>query len=93
MTTNHIERPDPALIRPGRVDVIQLLDDASASQAKRVFCQFYGGKEDGRSTDREQSEEAEIEALGIRLAVIVKRKQRRGLRVAMANLQGHFNFI
>jgi mitochondrial chaperone BCS1 len=90
MTTNHIERLDPALIRPGRVDVIQLLDDASASQAKRLFCQFYGGKEDGRTTDRELSEGAGIEVLGVRLAEIVEEKQRQGLRIAMANLQGHF---
>ncbi|CAM9854646.1 unnamed protein product [Chrysoparadoxa australica] len=41
MTTNFVERLDPALIRPGRVDVVELLDDASDSQAKRLFAQFY----------------------------------------------------
>jgi chaperone BCS1 len=34
MTTNHIERLDPALIRPGRVDFVQLVDDATDYQVK-----------------------------------------------------------
>ncbi|KAJ1728857.1 Complex III assembly protein translocase and chaperone [Coemansia biformis] len=42
MTTNHIERLDPALIRPGRVDVKVLLDNASAHQIRRMFVRFYG---------------------------------------------------
>jgi mitochondrial chaperone BCS1 len=32
MTTNHIERLDPALIRPGRVDYVQLVGDATNHQ-------------------------------------------------------------
>lgn len=32
MTTNHIERLDPALIRPGRVDYCQLIGDATDHQ-------------------------------------------------------------
>lgn len=90
MTTNHIERLDPALIRPGRVDVIQLLDDASASQARRLFCHFYGRQELDVSTDGDQSEETRVERLAEQLAGIVDEKQRQGLRIAMATLQGHF---
>ena len=90
MTTNHIERLDAALIRPGRVDVIQLLDDASASQARRLFCQFYARQGHDMTTDGDRSEETEVEALGEWLAGIVEEKQRQGLRVAMASLQGHF---
>ncbi|KAI9204308.1 BCS1 N terminal-domain-containing protein [Polychytrium aggregatum] len=41
MTTNHIEKLDPALIRPGRVDVKVLLDLATSSQAQGLFDQFY----------------------------------------------------
>ncbi|CAG8763707.1 10633_t:CDS:2, partial [Acaulospora colombiana] len=41
MTTNHLERLDPALIRPGRVDVIELIGNASPNQARKLFCQFY----------------------------------------------------
>lgn len=32
MTTNHIERLDPALIRPGRVDMVQEIGDATDHQ-------------------------------------------------------------
>lgn len=42
MTTNHYERLDPALIRPGRVDVDELLGDAAGEQAQRLFVKFYG---------------------------------------------------
>lgn len=41
MTTNHYERLDPALIRPGRVDLHELLDDAAGEQAYRLFVKFY----------------------------------------------------
>lgn len=33
MTTNYIDRLDPALIRPGRVDYVQLVGDATDFQA------------------------------------------------------------
>ncbi len=42
MTTNHFSHLDPALVRPGRVDLIELLDDARAEQAERLFLRFYG---------------------------------------------------
>ncbi|KAJ2758136.1 Complex III assembly protein translocase and chaperone, partial [Coemansia nantahalensis] len=42
MTTNHIERLDPALVRPGRVDVKVLLGNASAHQIRCMFVRFYG---------------------------------------------------
>lgn len=41
MTTNHRERLAPALIRPGRIDVQQLVGLASPAQARRMFLRFY----------------------------------------------------
>ncbi|KAM0748391.1 hypothetical protein T439DRAFT_327661 [Meredithblackwellia eburnea MCA 4105] len=41
MTTNHIELLDPALIRPGRVDLKVLIGDADEEMAGRLFRRFY----------------------------------------------------
>ncbi|WPH03051.1 Mitochondrial chaperone BCS1 [Acrodontium crateriforme] len=41
MTTNHIERLDDALIRPGRVDMTVQLDNASEWQMSRLWDRFY----------------------------------------------------
>ena len=41
MTTNHVERLDPALIREGRVDLRQHFDYATREQARRLFRNFY----------------------------------------------------
>mmetsp|Transcript_25277 Transcript_25277/g.32886 ORF Transcript_25277/g.32886 Transcript_25277/m.32886 type:complete len:470 (-) Transcript_25277:187-1596(-) len=46
MTTNHITRLDPALIRPGRADVLKMIDDASVSQMQRMFLKFYPNAEE-----------------------------------------------
>ncbi|WFD31039.1 Complex III assembly protein translocase and chaperone [Malassezia sp. CBS 17886] len=41
MTTNHLERLDPALIRPGRVDMISELGDAAPEQVRELVVRFY----------------------------------------------------
>jgi chaperone BCS1 len=46
MTTNYIDRLDPALIRPGRVDLIQLIGDATAHQIKAMLTKFYPGADE-----------------------------------------------
>ena len=43
LTTNHPERLDPALIRPGRVDRKVELGFATLDQARRLFLWFYRG--------------------------------------------------
>lgn len=42
LTTNHKDRLDEALIRPGRCDVHVLIEKASQDQAKRMFWRFFG---------------------------------------------------
>jgi len=46
MTTNHKERLDPALIRPGRADVHAELGLVSAATARRLFERFFPGERD-----------------------------------------------
>lgn len=41
LSTNHIEKLDPALIRPGRVDYRLLLGNPDRSQARRLFDRFF----------------------------------------------------
>ncbi|KAH8826977.1 BCS1 N terminal-domain-containing protein [Flagelloscypha sp. PMI_526] len=80
MTTNHPEKLDPALIRPGRVDLAELIDDAVPEQAKSLFIHFYRGSE----------EEEKLLRLGETLERIVGRAMERGRRISMASLQGLF---
>ncbi|KXJ91798.1 mitochondrial chaperone BCS1 [Microdochium bolleyi] len=42
LTTNHIERLDPALIRPGRVDMMMRIGEATRYQAGEMWDRFYG---------------------------------------------------
>lgn len=98
MTTNHFSRLDPALVRPGRVDVKELLDDAMPEQAERLFLKFYGTRPTTDVTEKEgvmrQDEvpvgEVRVAQLGARVKEIVEHQMRRRHRVSMASLQGHF---
>ena len=46
MTTNHKERLDPALLRPGRADVHVRLDLASEKQIRGLFSRFFPDRAD-----------------------------------------------
>lgn len=46
MTTNHIEKLDSALLRPGRADVHVRFDYAKEEQIRRMFQKFYPGAEE-----------------------------------------------
>ncbi|XP_047935590.2 mitochondrial chaperone BCS1 isoform X2 [Anser cygnoides] len=44
MTTNYVDRLDPALVRPGRVDLRQYVGHCSRRQLARMFQRFYPGQ-------------------------------------------------
>jgi chaperone BCS1 len=105
MTTNHYSLLDPALVRPGRVDVKELLDDAMPEQAERLFVKFYGTRETPRDTDDDDDDvpktgvmraheapvdDTRVRELGARVRDVVEENMRRRHRVSMASLQGHF---
>jgi len=46
MTTNHPEKLDPALMRPGRADFHALINYASYDQMRRMFLKFNPGQEE-----------------------------------------------
>jgi len=80
MTTNHLERLDPALIRPGRVDVQLEIGHATPPQIRGMFLRFFPAAE----TQAEQFVQAVAAAQRRREA----HKQKAAL--SMAELQGYF---
>ncbi|EGB06030.1 hypothetical protein AURANDRAFT_30024 [Aureococcus anophagefferens] len=75
MTTNYVDRLDPALLRPGRVDVVSRLGRADADQAARLFASFY---DEARGPD--------ADAFGA--AVVAASRAAAGRPPSMAELQG-----
>jgi chaperone BCS1 len=94
MTTNHFSHLDPALIRPGRVDLQEFLDDAQGEQAKRLFVKFYSPSTDEKERTWREDEEvldiSEVECMGSELETYIESEKQEGRRISMASLQGLF---
>lgn len=56
MTTNYIERLDPALIRPGRVDFKAFVGHCEQYQLEEMFKRFFNGEEDVNVAARQFAE-------------------------------------
>lgn len=80
MTTNHREQLDPALIRPGRVDVDRYIGHATPDQARRLWRRFYGAA----AADTDVGSHADLVGAWAANAVA-----EAGQQVSMAQLQGY----
>ncbi len=58
MSTNHRDKLDPALIRPGRADLHIEYKYASKTQAKELFCRFYPLQEDDDASEKAEEHDA-----------------------------------
>jgi len=77
MTTNYLERLDPALIRPGRVDFKSYIGHCTDYQLRKMFQKFYP-----------QYDGAELADQFVQAAGAVDRT-----RLSPAAIQGHFMFF
>ena len=88
LTTNHIDRLDPALIRPGRVDMMMRIGEATRHQAAQMWDRFYGDVDKDHSA-RERFL-ARLDELG--LFGVGKDGKPSNLHTSTAAIQGLFLF-
>lgn len=69
MTTNHIERLDPALIRPGRIDLKMELSHADAAMTSQLFQFIYEPAE--KTCSEKSKEQLQLEEFSSKFAVKV----------------------
>mgnify|MGYP002394961813 CR=1 FL=1 len=85
MTTNYPERLDPALTRPGRVDLSVYIGQASTEQIVRLFRFFYNpAKDESDGLVSTKNNPEELHALAIQFAEALPDGE-----LSMASIQGH----
>ncbi|KAH7368208.1 mitochondrial chaperone BCS1 [Plectosphaerella cucumerina] len=88
LTTNHIDRLDPALIRPGRVDMTVRIGEATRFQAAQMWDRFYGDVDvDGAARERFLARLDELRLFGNGTD-----DETRGRHTSTAAIQGLFLF-
>jgi len=88
LTTNHIDRMDPALIRPGRVDMMVRIGEATRYQAGKMWDRFYGDVDvDGAGRERFLKRLDELGLFGEAAGPDIP-----GRRTSTAAIQGLFLF-
>jgi chaperone BCS1 len=88
LTTNHIDRLDPALIRPGRVDMMLRIGEATRYQAAQMWDRFYGDIDHDHSGKQRFLER--LEELG--LFGVNKNGEPSNRHTSTAAIQGLFLF-
>ena len=78
MTTNYIERLDPALIRPGRVDLRQHFGYCTDHMLQRMFARFYEDEQTAKTAETEDLKQEFVAAV-----------RRLNCEVSPAQIQGH----
>lgn len=78
MTTNYLERLDPALVRPGRVDLKEYIGYCNNKQIEKMFLRFYRDQDD--ITRQNLAKQFAIDVIS------------HGKNVSPAQIQGYFMF-
>lgn len=63
LTTNHVDRLDPALVRPGRVDMTVHFGDATRYQAAEMWERFYPPSDKNDAAKNEKLKESFLDSL------------------------------